>query len=231
MSSSIACSAPTPITASRSISSAPTRHRRLVLRLGGGGRGQDVRLRARQRHRRLDPRAGVVLRALWLAADARPHHAGGVTPMAPSYDTVGFLAREAELFRERRPCAARPATGRSRIERLILPRRFLRSCRGQRRPGDVARAHRMAGACRRPSGDRRRRRYRRLAQCLPRDSRLRDPVDLVPFIRSHMSSSAPGIKERFDMAAAIAFAEAEAARRPCAPRSPRGCASWLSPGA
>ena len=35
---------------------------------------------------------------------------------------------------------------------------------------------------------------------------------LLPFIRSHKVELGPGIKERFDMAAAIGFAEAEAAR-------------------
>jgi amidase len=35
---------------------------------------------------------------------------------------------------------------------------------------------------------------------------------LLPFIRSHKVELGPGIKERFDMAAAISFAEAEAAR-------------------
>ena len=85
---------------SRSTSARRTRHRRLVLRLGSGGRGLDVRLRARQRHRRLDPRAGLVLRALWLAAHSRPHRRSTARRRWRRATTrSAILAREAELFR------------------------------------------------------------------------------------------------------------------------------------
>ena len=49
----------------------------------------------------------------------RPTHGridiDGVTPMAPSYDTVGFLARDAEAFPRGRPRAARTARASMRL--------------------------------------------------------------------------------------------------------------------
>jgi Amidase len=46
---------------------------RVVERIGSRGRGQCVRFRARQRHRRLGTHAGVLLRRVRAAADPRPH--------------------------------------------------------------------------------------------------------------------------------------------------------------
>ncbi len=54
---------------------ARSRHRRLVLRFGCGGRRRARRHRHRLRHRRLDPRAGKFLRADRAAHHARPHFA------------------------------------------------------------------------------------------------------------------------------------------------------------
>ena len=48
----------------------------------------------------------------------------GATPMAPSYDTIGFLAREAELFRKVGQVLLEGPRVDGRIERLILAEDF-----------------------------------------------------------------------------------------------------------
>src|SRR5689334_19231667 len=50
----------------------------------------------------------------------------GATPMAPSYDTVGFLARDFELFRKVGHVLLQGATAEAKIERLILAENFFR---------------------------------------------------------------------------------------------------------
>jgi len=46
--------------------------------------------------------------------------------MAPSYDTVGFLARDFELFRKVGHVLLQGATAEAKIERLILAENFFR---------------------------------------------------------------------------------------------------------
>ena len=67
--------------------------RRLLRRIGRGGRGRAGAARARHRHQRFDPRAGVVLRRVRSQADLRPAVAARGFPFAPSFDHVGLLAR------------------------------------------------------------------------------------------------------------------------------------------
>ena len=154
----------------------------------------------------------------------------GATAMAPSYDTIGFLAREAAAVPQDRPCAARRATGRGEDRAPDHGRRYLRPCRDQRRPGDVARAlkHRPGAAA--PEQhilagediDDWRDAFR-LIQGFEIQSTL------LPFIRSHNVELGPGIKERFDGGGQISFAEAEAARSKFAPRSSAAC-GFMAPG-
>jgi amidase len=137
----------------------------------------------------------------------------GVTPMAPSYDTVGYLAREAELFRKIGHILLEGEPVYTDIERLILAEDFF--------------AHEEASA-----GETLRRVLDQIAPELPKPERVtvagEEIADwrnafrliqgfeiqstLLPFIRSHNVDLGPGIKERFDMAAAITVAEAEAAQ-------------------
>ena len=55
--------------------------------------------RARHRHRRVDPRAGVVPGAVGAAHDARVGPRQGLLPLAPSFDTVGWLTRDGATLR------------------------------------------------------------------------------------------------------------------------------------
>jgi amidase len=148
----------------------------------------------------------------------RPTHGrmniAGVTPMAPSYDTVGFLAREAGLFRKMGHALLEGAKVEAKIERLILAENFfnhaeasmdqalwgvidrLRSTLPKPEHKDIADEDEIAAW----------RNAFRLIQGFDIQSTL------LPFIRSHNVDLGPGIKERFEMAAAITVAEAGAAR-------------------
>ena len=147
----------------------------------------------------------------------RPTHGrialDGVTPMAPSYDTVGYLAREAELFRKIGHVLLDGEPVYTDIERLILAEDFflhaeasadqalwrvldqlapvLPALERQTVAGDEIAAWRDAF---------------RLIQGFELQSTL------MPFVTSHDAELGPGIKERFEMAAAITVAEAEAAQ-------------------
>jgi amidase len=137
----------------------------------------------------------------------------GVTPMAPSYDTVGYLSREAEPFRKIGHILLEGEPVYTDIERLILAEDFFH--------------HEEASA-----GEALWRVLDQIAPTLPKPehktiageeiAEWRDAFRLIqgfeiqstllPFIRSHKVDLGPGIKERFQMAAEITSAEAEAAR-------------------
>jgi len=147
----------------------------------------------------------------------RPTHGrialDGVTPMAPSYDTVGYLAREAEPFRKVGHILLEGEPVYTDIERLILAEDFFLHAEAS---ADQALWHVLD----------------RLSPELPKPERMiiagdeigdwRDAFRLIqgfeiqstllPFITSHEVDLGPGTKERFDMAAAITEAEADQAR-------------------
>ncbi len=137
----------------------------------------------------------------------------GATPMAPSYDTVGYLAREAELFRKVGKVLLEGPRVEARIERLILAEDFFGHAEASADqalwrvlasigPALPVPEHRhIAGE----EIDQWRNAFR-LIQGFEIQSTL------LPFIRSHNADLGPGIKERFEAAAEITFAEAEAAR-------------------
>ena len=147
----------------------------------------------------------------------RPTHGrialDGVTAMAPSYDTVGFLARDAALFRTLGQILLDGARVDAPVKRMIIAEDMF-----ERAETSVDAAIWQV--------------FSRIGRALPQAERKilagadidawRDAFRLIqgfeiqstllPFIRSHNVELGPGIKERFDMAAAITFAEAEAAR-------------------
>ena len=147
----------------------------------------------------------------------RPTHGrislDGVTPMAPSYDTVGYLARKAELFRKIGHVLLGGEAVYTDIERLILAEDFFRHAEAS---ADQALWQALA----------------RIGPMLPAPERRtiasneigewRDAFRLIqgfeiqstllPFIQSHNVDLGPGIKERFEMAASISPVEVDAAR-------------------
>ena len=58
--------------------------------------------------------------------------------MAPSYDTVGFLARDAELFREVGHVLLNGARVDAPLQRLIIAQDMVVTLRGEHRRGDLA---------------------------------------------------------------------------------------------
>src|SRR3990172_5016681 len=137
----------------------------------------------------------------------------GATPMAPSFDTIGVLAREAKLFRDLGLALLDGERVEAEVKRLILAEDMF-----ERAETSVDAAIWQV--------------FSRIGRALPQAERKivagtdidswRDAFrviqgfeiqsTLLPFIQSHNVELGSGIKERFEMAAAISFAEAEAAR-------------------
>jgi len=137
----------------------------------------------------------------------------GATAMAPSYDTIGYLAREAELFRKIGHVLLDGAKVETPVKRLILPEDVF----GYAETSIDAAIWQV---------------FSRIGGVLPQAERkiiAGDDIDswrdafrviqgfeiqstLLPFVQSHNVDLGPGIKERFEMAAKISFAEVEAAR-------------------
>jgi amidase len=137
----------------------------------------------------------------------------GATPMAPSYDTIGFLAREAELFR---------AIGRVLLEgdhveggvtRLILAQDFFLHAEASADQALWQVLDKLGSALPKPEHEEIAgealddwRNAFRLIQGFEIQSTL------LPFIQSHNAHLGPGVKERFEAAAGITYREAEEAR-------------------
>jgi amidase len=146
----------------------------------------------------------------------RPTHGriemAGATPMAPSYDTIGFLARDAELFHAIGRVLLKGDKVEAPIKRLIIAEDLFAQTETSI---DAALWQLLA----------------KVGRALPQPERkiiAGDDMDdwrdafriiqgfeiqstLLPFIKSHNPKLGPGIWERFEMAAAVTSAEAEAA--------------------
>jgi amidase len=147
----------------------------------------------------------------------RPTHGrialDGVTAMAPSFDTVGYLAREGELFRRVGHILLEGEPVYTGIERVILAEDFFRHAEASADQALWRVLDRLTPELPKPdrqtiAGDEIEawRDAFRLIQGFEVQSTL------LPFITSHDVELGPGIKERFEMAAAITDAQAEAAR-------------------
>jgi amidase len=136
----------------------------------------------------------------------------GATAMAPSYDTIGFLARDAALFRTLGQVLLQGETVEAPIKRLIIAEDMFARAETSI---DAALWQLLA----------------KVGRALPQPERkivAGDEIDqwrdafrliqgfeiqstLLPFIASHAPKLGPGIWERFQAAAAITPAEAEKA--------------------
>jgi amidase len=148
----------------------------------------------------------------------RPTHGridmAGATPMAPSYDTVGFLARDSQLFRNLGHLLLDGPRADAPITRVIVAQDLFDRA-------EVSVEEVLWGM------------IEAIGEAWPAPERLTiasEGIDdwreafriiqgfeiqstLLPFITSHQPKLGPGIWERFQMAAAITPGEAEAARR------------------
>jgi amidase len=147
----------------------------------------------------------------------RPTHGridvSGMTPMAPSYDTVGFLARDAELFRLVGHVLLTGEKVEAPVTKLLVAEdMFARAEESidraqwdllRRLPADLVQEKvTVAGE----ELDDWRNAFR-VIQGFEIQSTL------MPFALAHRADVSPAIVERFEMAAAITPAEADAARK------------------
>jgi amidase len=137
----------------------------------------------------------------------------GATPMAPSYDTIGFLARDAELLRKIGHVLLEGTRVDADVKRLILAEDIFSRA-------EVSKDAALWEV------------FSRIGRALPQPERkivAGDEIDdwrnafrliqgfeiqstLLPFVQSHNVDLGPSIKERFEMAAAITYQQVEAAR-------------------
>jgi amidase len=137
----------------------------------------------------------------------------GATPMAPSYDTVGFLAGEPELFRKVGHVLLEGTRVDGRIERLILAEDFFLHAEASADQALWQVLDKIGNVLPKPEHqeiagealDEWRNAFR-LIQGFEIQSTL------LPFIQSHNAELGPGVKERFEAAAGITYREAEEAR-------------------
>jgi amidase len=137
----------------------------------------------------------------------------GATPMAPSFDTVGFLARETELFRKIGHVLLQGPKVDANIGRLILAQDFFLHAEASADQALWQVFDKLADALPKPQ-------HEEIAgEALDdwRDAfRLIQGFEiqstLLPFIQSHNAELGPGVKERFEAAAGITYREAEEAR-------------------
>jgi amidase len=137
----------------------------------------------------------------------------GATAMAPSYDTVGFLARDAGLFRKVGHVLLEGAKVDAPIERLVLAHDIVVHSEASADQALWDTLDKLAGVIPKPE-------HMEIAGEDIVDWRKAFAViqgfeiqsTLLPFVQSHNVDLGPGIKERFEIASRITFAEVEAAR-------------------
>ena len=138
----------------------------------------------------------------------------GMTPMAPSFDTVGLLARDAALFRKLGDVLLDGTRIDAPIERLVLAKDIFAICEGC--VGQALRQALDALTDAIPTPE-----HEEIAgekiEAWPKAFATIQGFEiqstLLPFVGSHNVALGPGIRERFEMASGITFEEAEAARK------------------
>jgi len=148
----------------------------------------------------------------------RPTHgrinARGATPMAPSYDTVGFLARDAGLARNLGQVLLEGEAVNTPITRLILAQDVVGESEASADQALWQTLDLLAGAIPKPEhaeiagGD-----IVSWRKAFATIQGFEIQSTLLPFVQSHNVDLGPGIKERFEIAATITFDEVEAARK------------------
>ena len=133
--------------------------------------------------------------------------------MAPSYDTIGFLAREAELFRKVGHVLLDGAPVEAPITRLVLAQDIVSYSETSADQALWQVLDKLAGVIPKPehmdiAGED----IEAWRKAFAIIQGFEIQSTLLPFVTSHNADLGPGIKERFQAAASITFEEAEAAR-------------------
>ncbi len=137
----------------------------------------------------------------------------GATAMAPSFDTVGFLARDAELAQKLGAVLLQGERVDAPITRLILAQDIVGESEASADQAIWQTLDKIAGTIPKPEQ----------AEIAGEDivawrkafatiQGFEIQSTLLPFVQSHTVNLGPGINERFEIAARITFEEAEAAR-------------------
>jgi amidase len=137
----------------------------------------------------------------------------GATPMAPSFDTIGFLAREPELFRKIGHVLLEGDGVAGSVERVVLAQDIVVYSEASADQALWQALDKFAGVIAKPehveiAGDE----IEAWRKAFTTIQGFEIQSTLLPFIQSHDADLGPGIKERFEIAAQITFDEVEAAR-------------------
>jgi amidase len=137
----------------------------------------------------------------------------GATAMAPSYDTVGVLARDAELFRKANHVLLEGKRVDAPIERLILAQDIVAYSEASADQLLWQTLDALAGAIPKPihaniAGET----IESWRKAFATIQGFEIQSTLLPFVQSHNADLGPGIRERFEIASTITLEEAAAAR-------------------
>jgi len=136
----------------------------------------------------------------------------GATPMSPSFDTVGLLARDAELFRTVGRTLLEGSGVSAPIERLVLATDIVDYCEASVDQLVWRTLDALAGAL--PNVEHAEIAGKDIVTWRKAFATLQGfeiQSTLLPFIRSHDVKLGPGIKERFEIASTVTAGEAEEA--------------------
>lgn len=154
----------------------------------------------------------------------------GVTPMAPSYDTVGVLARDAALLRQVAKVLLGGEDSPGPVTRVLVAMDIFAQSEGSMDEAlwqvlDRLKPHLPEMENREIVGDERDdwREAFRILQAFEMQSTL------LPFVEAHKGSVSPAIRERFETAAKITAAEAQGAQSVRA-EATRRLSELLKPG-
>jgi amidase len=137
----------------------------------------------------------------------------GVTPMAPSFDTVGVLTRDAELLRKVSHVLLGGTRAEAPIERLVLAQDIVVYSEASADQALWQVLDKLAGAIPKPlQADIAGETIESWRKAFATIQGFEIQSTLLPFIQSHDVDLGPGIRERFEIAASITFDEVEKAR-------------------
>lgn len=138
----------------------------------------------------------------------------GATPMAPSFDTIGFLARDAELFRTIGRVLLQGQRVDAPIERLVLAQDIVSYSEASTGQALWQALDKLAGVIPEPMhADIAGETIEAWRKAFATIQGFEIQSTLLPFVQSHNVELGPGIKKRFEIASNITLDDAEAARR------------------
>ena len=137
----------------------------------------------------------------------------GVTPMAPSYDTAGALTRDAALLRKVMRVMLEGEEVAAPVTKLMLAQDIVAYSEASVDQALWQALGKFAGALPKPehaeiAGEE----IEAWRKAFATIQGFEIQSTLLPFVQSHNVDLGPGIKERFEIASGITFADAEAAR-------------------